>query len=126
MAAKGTGQADAAGAYLPVQIDQVRLFDRPGRRVHVHARLVEHGPSRIKGDIRLLDEAGTVRAEVRGFVCRPVGRGTERWDNYLYEYQWKRSEEHTSELQSRQYLVCRLLLEKKKREPSVKELMDAV
>src|SRR3712207_7554600 len=34
--------------------------------------------------------------------CRPrTGRGT-------------RSEEHTSELQSRQYLVCRLLLEKKK------------
>src|SRR3712207_7677185 len=30
-----------------------------------------------------------------------------------------RSEEHTSELQSRQYLVCRLLLEKKKnRSPS--------
>src|SRR3712207_7118946 len=27
-----------------------------------------------------------------------------------------RSEEHTSELQSRQYLVCRLLLEKKKNE----------
>src|SRR3712207_8955092 len=26
---------------------------------------------------------------------------------------WYRSEEHTSELQSRQYLVCRLLLEKK-------------
>src|SRR3712207_7792925 len=29
-----------------------------------------------------------------------------------------RSEEHTSELQSRQYLVCRLLLEKKKYSPS--------
>src|SRR3712207_8521559 len=28
-----------------------------------------------------------------------------------------RSEEHTSELQSRQYLVCRLLLEKKQRPP---------
>src|SRR3712207_4852586 len=28
---------------------------------------------------------------------------------------YKRSEEHTSELQSRQYLVCRLLLEKKKK-----------
>src|SRR3712207_7358558 len=27
---------------------------------------------------------------------------------------WSRSEEHTSELQSRQYLVCRLLLEEKK------------
>src|SRR3712207_8129250 len=30
-----------------------------------------------------------------------------------------RSEEHTSELQSRQYLVCRLLLEKKKLNPTV-------
>src|SRR3712207_7879858 len=30
------------------------------------------------------------------------------------EQQHPRSEEHTSELQSRQYLVCRLLLEKKK------------
>src|SRR3712207_6984068 len=30
-----------------------------------------------------------------------------------------RSEEHTSELQSRQYLVCRLLLEKKKKPPSL-------
>src|SRR3712207_7824404 len=29
----------------------------------------------------------------------------------------RRSEEHTSELQSRQYLVCRLLLEKKKKNP---------
>src|SRR3712207_8485230 len=29
----------------------------------------------------------------------------------------ERSEEHTSELQSRQYLVCRLLLEKKKHNP---------
>src|SRR5258707_9298335 len=30
----------------------------------------------------------------------------------------QRSEEHTSELQSRQYLVCRLLLEKKKKHKS--------
>src|SRR3712207_7397250 len=31
----------------------------------------------------------------------------------------RRSEEHTSELQSRQYLVCRLLLEKKKKKHRV-------
>src|SRR3712207_7212487 len=31
----------------------------------------------------------------------------------------KRSEEHTSELQSRQYLVCRLLLEKKKKKTNL-------
>src|SRR3712207_9185798 len=32
----------------------------------------------------------------------------------IHEIYKSRSEEHTSELQSRQYLVCRLLLEKKK------------
>src|SRR3712207_7016730 len=40
-----------------------------------------------------------------------------RWrDLKLRWRRWRfgRSEEHTSELQSRQYLVCRLLLEKKK------------
>src|SRR3712207_7648629 len=34
----------------------------------------------------------------------------QRWTYHTF-----RSEEHTSELQSRQYLVCRLLLEKKKK-----------
>src|SRR3712207_8855611 len=45
----------------------------------------------------------------------------ENWITYegvstaLAELRARRSEEHTSELQSRQYLVCRLLLEKKKK-----------
>src|SRR3712207_3200388 len=42
-------------------------------------------------------------ADVRLQDAAPAARGFER----------ERSEEHTSELQSRQYLVCRLLLEKK-------------
>src|SRR5947209_13801181 len=37
-----------------------------------------------------------------------------------------RSEEHTSELQSRQYLVCRLLLEKKKDEHHLKDVAQQV
>src|SRR3712207_6913009 len=37
----------------------------------------------------------------------------------LVLYYLVRSEEHTSELQSRQYLVCRLLLEKKKKEKDI-------
>src|SRR2546422_7803176 len=35
-----------------------------------------------------------------------------------------RSEEHTSELQSRLHLVCRLLLEKKKKKNNIKTLMN--
>src|SRR3712207_8179209 len=37
------------------------------------------------------------------------------WRHALSLNRLPRSEEHTSELQSRQYLVCRLLLEKKKK-----------
>src|SRR3712207_8776579 len=39
---------------------------------------------------------------------------TVRGENAYGVLKAERSEEHTSELQSRQYLVCRLLLEKKK------------
>src|SRR3712207_7828654 len=39
----------------------------------------------------------------------------EQGQNHERPEDQERSEEHTSELQSRQYLVCRLLLEKKKK-----------
>src|SRR3712207_3092469 len=57
---------------------------------------------------------------------RTAARIDPRWIEPLAEHlvkrtysepRWeRRSEEHTSELQSRQYLVCRLLLEKKKKQ----------
>src|SRR3712207_7486901 len=37
---------------------------------------------------------------------------------------WQRSEEHTSELQSLQYLVCRLLLEKKKKNHTIRSKIN--
>src|SRR3712207_8682740 len=37
-----------------------------------------------------------------------------------------RSEEHTSELQSRQYIVCRLLLEKQKNQPRTPHTLPPV
>src|SRR5947209_16483300 len=40
--------------------------------------------------------------------------GYAGWGRRAAALDRERSEEHTSELQSRQYLVCRLLLEKKK------------
>src|SRR3712207_8969872 len=52
-----------------------------------------------------LPELVPKRVGVRGHELR------ERLHQHVYDL---RSEEHTSELQSRQYLVCRLLLEKKK------------
>src|SRR3712207_8061482 len=46
--------------------------------------------------------------------CAPVGVDPEELEGGLIDGAGLRSEEHTSELQSRQYLVCRLLLEKNK------------
>src|SRR3712207_7323478 len=64
---------------------------------------------------RQLGRAGLVQApEIHRLhhVTRPP-EAEVRGDGPLEERADARSEEHTSELQSRQYLVCRLLLEKK-------------
>src|SRR5947209_11844852 len=47
-------------------------------------------------------------------VIQREGKKLYRYRAKDYRIYFERSEEHTSELQSRQYLVCRLLLEKKK------------
>src|SRR6185369_18093148 len=50
-------------------------------------------------------------------ICRAVvGLGSAKTDEWYSGSHMKRSEEHTSELQSHLNLVCRLLLEKKKRQ----------
>src|SRR3712207_8734710 len=61
-----------------------------------------------------------IRAPTNGWTCWPPRRGygpapTSASARPPAPRAWtrRRSEEHTSELQSRQYLVCRLLLEKK-------------
>src|SRR3712207_7858747 len=63
------------------------------------------GPGDIEGFAQLCPDC-VGRAQDNGFLRFRVRTAlAER----------SRSEEHTSELQSRQYLVCRLLLEKKKK-----------
>src|SRR5687767_15564572 len=72
-------------------------------------------PSEVGGRLGVLDgrvEAAHLRGlvvEVDRALVAVHGRDVDQRATYL------RSEEHTSELQSLAYLVCRLLLEKKKR-----------
>src|SRR2546429_3340726 len=54
---------------------------------------------------------GHTYAQTRG-VAGAVARLIEAADPQDVTLEWDRSEEHTSELQSRLHLVCRLLLEK--------------
>src|SRR3712207_7247114 len=58
------------------------------------------------------DEQGSPGSDLTFFEFPHAARG-RAGDGMVHRIGW-RSEEHTSELQSRQYLVCRLLLEKKK------------
>src|SRR5947209_16948575 len=76
-------------------------------RVHraIRARDIAEGAVRDRGDF----DAGIIGKKLRVAGLVRVNEIDSRWPEN------SRSEEHTSELQSRQYLVCRLLLEKKKR-----------
>src|SRR3712207_8029709 len=57
----------------------------------------------------------TVDVQRSTLETNSASAGVRAWGTNAPERE-SRSEEHTSELQSRQYLVCRLLLEKKKDE----------
>src|SRR3712207_8008047 len=64
--------------------------------------------------IRLATQIGSSLVGVLYILDEPSIGLHQRDNDRLIETLKHRSEEHTSELQSRQYLVCRLLLEKKK------------
>src|SRR3712207_8113161 len=72
---------------------------------------------RSAGRVRAGEEALLVRTEARIETLEDVREIVlDSKQNGIVRVR-DRSEEHTSELQSRQYLVCRLLLEKKKKQP---------
>src|SRR3712207_1420030 len=91
--------------------DAVALFGLSGRLDHhLLALWAPHGLDGLEGGHPAQVELVGV---VEDFSFWEVVAGL--FDRlFLRAYSGSRSEEHTSELQSRQYLVCRLLLEKKK------------
>src|SRR3712207_7546532 len=71
---------------------------------------------RVVGVQDPLEEDRELRAVAQELQVLPLQRRPRvDADERLHRRARVRSEEHTSELQSRQYLVCRLLLEKKKK-----------
>src|SRR3712207_7001605 len=82
----------------------------------IHAIETRRSIGRVKQDPVPRD---LIERILESAVHAPNHRITEPWRFHVFTSKGRgelarRSEEHTSELQSRQYLVCRLLLEKKK------------
>src|SRR3712207_7714904 len=67
----------------------------------------------IEGSRPVLVEIQALVSETKAVMPRRTAVGVDTGRLSLILAVLERSEEHTSELQSRQYLVCRLLLEKK-------------
>src|SRR5947209_10455504 len=90
----------------PTLFPYTTLFRSISRRLHAERRPSVNAP-----------RLSSVGAKLAGTTVVLIALATLGIYLRLSEYQREsllRSEEHTSELQSRQYLVCRLLLEKKK------------
>src|SRR3712207_8488554 len=87
------------------------LFRSRGRRAVVR-EAARHRETRVRGGADLPDR------HARDVAVLLAGRARREPDE---GHEGDRSEEHTSELQSRQYLVCRLLLEKKKKTTNTRE-----
>jgi len=81
------------GVYLPVGIDRLRVYRRPGTRLWGHARLTAQNASAIEGNIWLLDEDGNVLVEIQGFRCQALKGvqtdASENVDDWLYAFQWQ-------------------------------------
>src|SRR3712207_7009905 len=75
------------------------------------SRRIEHGQTPGQKQVHPLRREPKPETVEAATPTPPAGTPKARVDG---EVKSVRSEEHTSELQSRQYLVCRLLLEKKK------------
>src|SRR5690606_15438622 len=98
-------------------------FVNRGSRV---SALVDADPARVGerlGDITVthIDDLAATVAEKQitiGVITTPASAAQEVADRLV------RSEEHTSELQSRENLVCRLLLEKKKKKNTKKKITN--
>jgi NADPH:quinone reductase-like Zn-dependent oxidoreductase/short-subunit dehydrogenase/SAM-dependent methyltransferase/acyl carrier protein len=82
--------------FVPVKIERVRFHATPPVRALAHTRVAHYGPTEVKIDLNILDEAGNCLVEVQGLIVRPVAYGAQRAGGTLYEYQWKLDPLHSS------------------------------
>ncbi len=105
--ATGNGKPDI---FMPTHIDEIRVHGQPGPRLWSYAHMQERHADTVKGDVRLLDEAGHAVVEISGLRFESLGGDRQRaveknpqenfqenpqehlqenLDDWLYEFQWQ-------------------------------------
>ena len=94
--------------FMPTHIDEIRIHGFSGPHLWTYAHLQERNPDAVKGDVRLLDEAGRAALEIVGLRFESLGSDTRRTgepsreenvreenigeediNDWLYEFQWQ-------------------------------------
>jgi len=102
VATEATGNGEQ-NIFMPTHIDEVRVHGCPGPHLWSYAHLQERDANAVKGDVRLLDEAGQAVVEIVGLRFESLGSHAQRAvetsreenirkeniNDWLYEFQWQ-------------------------------------
>src|SRR5215217_8505656 len=104
-------------SWPPASSTSTRRFGSADSRL-ANTQPAEPAPTTIWSNVSVMAGEPSERRRERkrlGWLLLAPFENRQRLTGQMRRAVLRRSEEHTSELQSRQYLVCRLLLEKKKK-----------
>ncbi|MFM2081561.1 MAG: hypothetical protein RL380_252, partial [Verrucomicrobiota bacterium] len=83
-----------ARVYLPVSIDRLRVFGKPGREIWCHVQCVKQEMLALVFNFQIFDGQGNVLVDCEGFRSQATGAAPvaspDSGDDWLYELKWKR------------------------------------
>jgi acyl transferase domain-containing protein/NADPH:quinone reductase-like Zn-dependent oxidoreductase/SAM-dependent methyltransferase/acyl carrier protein len=101
-----SGEDAGQGVYLPVEIEEVRVYGRPGAQLWSHARLVEINRQGLVAQVQAYDENGRLILDIRNLRCQYLGSDgspAETLDDLLYEFKWQLQPRPMSQAEQRRF-----------------------
>ena len=85
------------GIYLPVHIEEYHFYQKPGKHVWTYIDVTEASAEYLRGNYVILNEDGSLVAEIRGLSCKYIegSRAEQKDDLYkgMYVYDWELTNE---------------------------------
>lgn len=101
------------GVFLPVEMEEVRVYNRLGTRLWSHAQLTEINQQGLTASIQVVNENQQVVLEICGLRCQSVGvdGDTDRLEDLIYESKWKLKARDEAQPSCRQFGIAPPLTE---------------